>query len=52
MTTSTAVQRPDTHDMIVVHRVFRRESALMPALIQAVTGRRHRPGSGARRRLR
>jgi hypothetical protein len=35
MTTSTTVQRPDTHDMIVVHRVFRRESALMPALIQA-----------------
>ena len=36
MTTSTAVQRPDTHDMIVVHRVFRRESDLMPTLIQAV----------------
>jgi hypothetical protein len=36
MTTSTAIQRPDTHDMIVVHRVFRRESDLMPTLIQAV----------------
>ena len=36
MTTLTAIQRPDTHDMIVVHRVFRRESDLMPTLIQAV----------------
>jgi iron-sulfur cluster repair protein YtfE (RIC family) len=36
MTTATAVQRPDTHDMIVVHRIFRRESDLMPRLIQAV----------------
>ena len=36
MTTTTAVQRPDTHDMIVVHRVFRRESDLMPTLIRAV----------------
>jgi iron-sulfur cluster repair protein YtfE (RIC family) len=35
MSTPTAVRRPDTHDMIVVHRVFRRESALMPTLIQA-----------------
>ena len=36
MTTTTAIARPDTHDMIVVHRVFRRESDLMPTLIQAV----------------
>ena len=36
MATPTAVQRPDTHDMIVVHRIFRRESNLMPRLIQAV----------------
>ena len=36
MTTPTTVRRPDTHDMIVVHRVFRRESALMPKLIQEV----------------
>ena len=36
MTISTAIQRPDTHDMIVVHRVFRRESDLMPTLIRAV----------------
>ena len=36
MTTPTIVRRPDTHDMIVVHRVFRRESALMPTLIQEV----------------
>jgi hemerythrin-like domain-containing protein len=36
MTTTTAIARPDTHDMIVVHRVFRRESELMPALIRAV----------------
>jgi hemerythrin-like domain-containing protein len=33
---STVVQRPDTHDMIVVHRVFRRESDLMPRLIRTV----------------
>src|SRR6201985_380626 len=33
MTTTTAIARPDTHDMIVVHRVFRRESDLMPTLI-------------------
>jgi hemerythrin HHE cation binding domain-containing protein len=36
MATPTAVRRPDTHDMIVVHRIFRRESDLMPRLIQAV----------------
>ena len=36
MTTQTTVQRPDTHEMFVIHRVFRRESALMPRLIQAV----------------
>jgi hemerythrin-like domain-containing protein len=36
LTTPTIVRRPDTHDMIVVHRVFRRESALMPTLIQEV----------------
>ena len=30
------IQRPDTHEMIVVHRVFRRESDLMPTLIRAV----------------
>lgn len=35
-TTIAAVQRPDTHDMIVVHRIFRRESGLMPRLIRAV----------------
>jgi hemerythrin-like domain-containing protein len=36
MTTSTSIQRPDTHDMIVVHRVFRREIDLMPRLIRSV----------------
>ena len=36
MTTTTAIQRPDTHEMIVVHLVFRRESDLMPTLIRAV----------------
>jgi hypothetical protein len=35
MTTQTTVQRPDTHEMFVIHRVFRRESALIPKLIQA-----------------
>jgi hypothetical protein len=33
---SAVAQRPDTHDMIVVHRIFRRESELMPRLIRAV----------------
>ena len=37
MTTPTTVQRPDTHEMFVIHRVFRRESALLPPLIQAVS---------------
>src|ERR1700759_3304125 len=36
MTTTTAIARPDTHDMMVVHRVFLRESDLMPTLIRAV----------------
>lgn len=35
MTTQTAT-RPNTHDMIVIHRVFRREMALLPRLIAAV----------------
>lgn len=32
---STAA-RPHTHEMIVVHRIFRRESALLPRLVRAV----------------
>lgn len=37
MTTSTpAPTRPDTHEMVVVHRVFRREAALLPSLVAAV----------------
>ncbi|CCK24540.1 hypothetical protein BN159_0161 [Streptomyces davaonensis JCM 4913] len=28
--------RPHTHEMVVVHRVFRRESALLPRLVRAV----------------
>jgi iron-sulfur cluster repair protein YtfE (RIC family) len=36
----------DTHDMIVVHRVFRREFRLAPRLIRAV-----RPGDAARARV-
>ncbi|WP_405625184.1 hemerythrin domain-containing protein [Streptomyces sp. NBC_00016] len=32
---STAA-RPYTHEMIVVHRIFRRESALLPRLVRAV----------------
>jgi hemerythrin-like domain-containing protein len=43
--TNPTIQRPDTHDMYVVHRVFRRESALMPRLVRAV-----RPGDTARAR--
>jgi hemerythrin-like domain-containing protein len=43
MTDQMVRQRPDTHDMFVVHRVFRREAALMPRLIRHV-----RPGDVAR----
>jgi hemerythrin-like domain-containing protein len=46
MTNRTARLRPDTHDMIVVHRVFRRETRLLPALIRAV-----RPGDTPRATL-
>ena len=46
MTTAAVRERPDTHDMYVVHRVFRRESALLPRLVRAV-----RPGDTARARL-
>ena len=31
-----AGDRPHTHEMVVVHRVFRRESALLPRLVRAV----------------
>jgi hemerythrin-like domain-containing protein len=46
MTTVNAGSRADTHDMYVVHRVFRRESALMPRLVRTV-----RPGDSVRARL-
>jgi Hemerythrin HHE cation binding domain len=36
MTSTNVRERPDTHEMIVVHRVFRRESAMMPRLVQAL----------------
>jgi hemerythrin-like domain-containing protein len=39
MTDLSTREHPDTSDMYVVHRVFRRESALLPRLIRAV-----RPG--------
>ncbi|MBO3750372.1 hemerythrin domain-containing protein [Streptosporangiaceae bacterium NEAU-GS5] len=39
----TTYERPDTHDMVVVHRVFRRESRLLGELVTAV-----RPGDTAR----
>ncbi|WP_330350544.1 hemerythrin domain-containing protein [Streptomyces sp. NBC_00582] len=31
-----SAERPYTHEMVVVHRVFRRESALLPRLVRAV----------------
>jgi hemerythrin-like domain-containing protein len=43
MTVTSTTERTDTWDMIVVHRVFRREFRLMPALVRAV-----RPGDTAR----
>src|SRR5215469_7010300 len=37
MTTTVGRERPhSTREMLAVHRVFRRESALMPRLVQAV----------------
>ena len=30
------VPRPDTHEMVIIHRAFRRESRLLAALIAAV----------------
>lgn len=39
MTDPAVRDRPDTHEMYVVHRVFRRETALLPRMIRAV-----RPG--------
>jgi len=37
MTTTVSRERPQsTKEMLAVHRVFRRESALMPRLVQAV----------------
>jgi hemerythrin-like domain-containing protein len=41
--TDQITARPNTQDMYVVHRVFRRETALMPRLVRAV-----RPGDTAR----
>ena len=35
-TATTSANQTDTHDMVVVHRVFRRESALLPDLVRAV----------------
>ncbi|MGK5678638.1 hemerythrin domain-containing protein [Actinoplanes sp. URMC 104] len=43
MTSVTTAERTDTWDMVVVHRVFRREFRMLPALIRAV-----RPGDTAR----
>ncbi|MFJ9648874.1 hemerythrin domain-containing protein [Streptomyces sp. NPDC004244] len=36
MSASGTAERPYTHEMVVVHRVFRRESALLPRLVRAV----------------
>ncbi len=43
MTVTNTTERTDTWDMVVVHRVFRREFRLAPALIRAVA-----PGDTAR----
>ena len=42
MTDQIVRDRPDTHDMYVVHRVFRRETALLPRLVRSVRAGRHR----------
>src|SRR6266508_6495371 len=46
MTTTTTPNRPNTHPMVVGHRVFRREFRLLPGLILAV-----RIGDTARARV-
>jgi hemerythrin-like domain-containing protein len=43
MTSASTLERTDTWDMILVHRVFRREFRILPALIRAVA-----PGDTAR----
>jgi hemerythrin-like domain-containing protein len=37
MTTTTTSQKPDTNEMRVIHRVFRRELAALPGLVRRVT---------------
>ncbi len=44
--TTTTVNRPDTHQMVIGHRVFRRELRLLAGLIGAV-----RAGDTARARV-
>src|SRR5262249_53287507 len=41
-----STERPDTQEMIVVHRIFRGESGLMPLMVRAV-----QPGDVARAEL-
>ncbi|MBL7253644.1 hemerythrin domain-containing protein [Paractinoplanes lichenicola] len=36
MTSAATIERTDTWDMVVVHRVFRREFRILPALVRAV----------------
>lgn len=36
MTAIDTAERPDTHEMVVAHRVFRREAALLPRLVESV----------------
>jgi hypothetical protein len=36
MTSVDTRERPDTHEMVVVHRLFRREAALLPRLVESV----------------
>jgi hemerythrin-like domain-containing protein len=37
MTSVDTRERPDIHEMVVVHRLFRREAALLPRLVESVT---------------
>jgi hemerythrin-like domain-containing protein len=37
MTRTATAQKPDTHVMVVVHRVFRREVRLLPRLVEATS---------------
>jgi hypothetical protein len=46
---ATAQQtEPNTHEMVVIHRIFRREFPLLAGIVPARLGRRYPPGRAHR----